>query len=67
MSSFNWQQKEWPSFNFDPLNIGEHLFSFYEHVGHVTGMLKAIPDELQMETLIDIMVAEAIKTSETVN
>ena len=64
MSSFNWQQKEWPSFNFDLTNSEEHLFSFYEHIGHVTGMLKAIPDDMQMETLIDIMVAEAIKTSE---
>ena len=64
MSSFNWQQKEWPSFNFDQTNIEEYLFSFYEHVGLVSGMLKAIPNDMQMETLIDIMVAEAIKTSE---
>jgi Fic family protein len=64
MNRFNWQQKEWPDFKFDLANIEEYLYSFYERVGNVTGMLKAIPDDIQMETLIEIMVAEAIKTSE---
>lgn len=64
MDRFNWQQKEWPDFKFDIINIEMFLYLFYERVGHVTGMLKAIPDDLQMETLIEIMVAEAIKTSE---
>ena len=53
-----------PDFKFDITNIEKFLYSFYERVGHVTGMLKAIPDDLQIETLIEIMVAEAIKTSE---
>jgi len=64
MNKFNWQQKEWPDFKFELANIEEDLYSFYERVGHVTGMLKAIPDDIQMESLIEIMVAEAIKTSE---
>jgi len=64
MDRFNWQQKEWPDFKFDIINIEMFLYLFYERVGHVTGMLKAIPDDLQMETLIEIMVLEAIKTSE---
>jgi len=64
MNRFNWQHKEWPDFKFDIINIEKFLYLFYERVGHVTGMLKAIPDDLQMETLIEIMVAEAIKTSE---
>jgi len=64
MNRFNWEQKEWPDFKFDITIIEKFLFSFYERVGHVTGILKAIPDDLQIETLIEIMVAEAIKTSE---
>jgi len=32
-------------------------------VGHITGILKALPDDTQMEAVIDLMVAEAIKTS----
>ena len=64
MNKFNWQQKEWPDFKFNILNIEKILYSYYERVGNVTGMLKAISDDLQMETLIEIMVTEAIKTSE---
>src|ERR1035437_7206442 len=64
MNRFNWQQKEWPDFKFEIINIENFLYLFYERVGHVTGMLKAIPDDMQMETLIDIMVADAIKSSE---
>ena len=64
MNRFNWQHKEWPDFKFDISNVEKFLYSFYERVGHVTGILKAIPDDLQIETLIEIMVAEAIKTSE---
>jgi len=64
MNRFNWQQKEWPDFKFDISNVEKILYAFYERVGSVSGMLKALPDDLQMETLIEIMVAEAIKTSE---
>ena len=64
MDRFNWQQKEWPDFKFDIANVEKILYSFYERVGNVSGMLKALPDDLQMEMLIEIMVAEAIKTSE---
>ena len=64
MRIFNWQQKEWPDFKFELTNTEEFLFSFYERVGNVAGMLKAIPEDIQMETLIEIMVSEAVKTSE---
>ncbi len=40
------------------------LFTFAEETGHMTGILKALPEGLQTEALIQIMVSEAIKTSE---
>jgi len=64
MRSFNWQHKDWPDFKFDITNLEKYLFQFYERVGHVSGILKAIPDDMQTETLLEIMVAEAVKTSE---
>lgn len=39
------------------------LFTFAEETGHMTGVLKALPEGLQTDALIDIMVSEAVKTS----
>jgi Fic family protein len=64
MRSFNWQHKDWPDFKFELKNLEKYLFPFYERVGHVSGLLKAIPDDMQTETLLEIMVVEAVKTSE---
>jgi Fic family protein len=64
MNKFNWQHREWPDFKFELKNLENYLFQYYELVGHVSGILKAIPDDMQTETLLEIMVAEAVKTSE---
>ena len=64
MSKYNWQLKGWPEFSFEEAQIEDQLFSFAERIGHVNGMLKAMPEEIQLESLIEIMVTEAIKTSE---
>jgi len=40
------------------------LLAFAEQAGHVSGILKAMPEAMQTEAVIDTMVAEAIKTSE---
>lgn len=64
MTGYNWQKKDWPNFSYNLAKIENELFSFAERVGHVGGILKSLPEDMQMEALIDIMVAEAIKTSE---
>ncbi len=61
---YNWQQKDWPQFEYRLNQIENALFEFAEQIGHVSGMLKSMPEEIKMEAIIDIMVAEAIKTSE---
>lgn len=40
------------------------LFEFAELTGHVRGSFKALPEAAQLETVLDMMVAEATKTSE---
>lgn len=64
MIRYNWQQKDWPNFIYTLSEIEDDLFSFAERVGHIAGILKALPGDAQMEAVIDMMVAEAIKTSE---
>lgn len=61
---YNWQQSDWPDFHYNLSEVEDMLFDFAERTGHVSGILKAMPEDIQMEAVIDIMVAEAIKTSE---
>ena len=61
---YNWQQKNWPHFTYTLHDVEDDLFLFAEKTGHISGVLKALPEETQMETIIDIMVSEALKTSE---
>jgi Fic family protein len=64
MVRYNWQQKDWPNFTYTLAQLEDELFSFVERVGHVSGILKTLPADMQLEAVIDMMVAEAIKTSE---
>lgn len=62
--AYNWQLEEWPDFAFSVSKIEEKLYLFTEKTGLISGIFKALPSDTQMEAIIDIMVAEAIKTSE---
>jgi len=61
---YNWQQTDWPDFSYEVQAIDDTLFSFAEETGLITGMLNAMPNDLQTETIINLMVSEAMKTSE---
>jgi Fic family protein len=64
MEVYNWQKKEWPHFIYTENAFENELYSFIEKSGMVSGVLKAIPDAIQKETLIEMIVSEAVKTSE---
>ncbi|SEI37619.1 Fic family protein [Dyadobacter sp. SG02] len=59
-----WQHPAWPDFQYDLAGIEDILFVFAEETGHIGGILKGAPDGIQVEALINTLVAEAIKTSE---
>lgn len=61
---YNWQQSDWLDFKYDISSVLDLLFAFAEETGHISGILKTLPDNTQLETIIDIMIAEAMKTSE---
>ncbi len=61
---YNWQQPDWPDFRFDLQEIDDSLFAFAEETGRISGMLNAMSEDMQMEAIVNTMVAEAIKTSE---
>lgn len=62
--TYNWQQHDWPNFRYDLSSVQESLLAFAEKTGHAGGVLKALPHNLQLETVIQLMVTEAIKSSE---
>ncbi|MEQ9402857.1 MAG: Fic family protein [Cyclobacteriaceae bacterium] len=64
---YNWQQSDWPNFTFETSQIEELLIDFAQKLGRSTGLLDALPESAQKEAIIELMVAEAIKTSEIEN
>lgn len=64
MAIYNWQQPDWPLFKFRTEEVEDDLLLFSEKAGRVSGIIEALPEESRSETLIDIILTEAIKTSE---
>lgn len=64
MNIYNWQQKDWPEFEYSTQIVDSEALIFAEKLGKVKGVLSALPESIQIETVLETMVAEAIKTSE---
>ena len=64
MIVYNWQHKKWPLFEYEETLLEKDLLSFYEKSGRISGATIALPEAVQMEALVEMMVSEAIKTSE---
>lgn len=62
--AYNWQLKKWPQYTYNKETIGDPQLSFGLKTGEIAGMLLGLSTEEQNEAIIDLMVAEAIKTSE---
>jgi Fic family protein len=58
-----WQQHDWPQFRLDTAKIQEILYQYALETGALSGGLVQLPEDIQQEAMVDIMVAEAIKTS----
>lgn len=64
---YNWQQADWGKFKFSQKEFEDILYIFVAESGNLKGLLHAIPKTSQEETLIEILVSEALKTSEIEN
>lgn len=62
--NYNWQQPDWPDFRYQLNDIEDILFAFADHAGRAGGILEGLSDVTRTETVVEIMVAEALKTSE---
>lgn len=61
--TYNWQQADWPHFRYDLDGLHENLFIFAERIGHASGALKGISETARTETILNLMIEEAVKTS----
>lgn len=64
MKLYNWQLPDWPNFRFDLTSVHETLFSIAEKMGLINGKLEHLNENLQTETMVNLMVEEAVKTSQ---
>ena len=61
---WNWQQNDWPEFNYDSSALSELEGRFLRQSGVHQGTLKHISADDKMRLTIDLMSTEAINTSE---
>jgi len=62
--NYNWQQKDWPNFQYEEDKIGVTPLGFGLASGQMEGILMGLSDDKKNEAIIDLLVSEAIKTSE---
>jgi len=51
LRTYNWQQKDWPKFTFHTHGIEEEFLAIAVGIGHVSGVLAALPENIQLNTL----------------
>ncbi len=61
---YNWQLSDWTEFTFQLGSSEKALFTFAQRAGRASGLLEGLSENIQTETVIEMMVLEAIKTSE---
>jgi Fic family protein len=64
MIDYNWQQPDWTSFRFDLSGLEKDLLRYVQQTGRLDGLTSAMSGQLRLETVISLMVEEAVKTSE---
>src|SRR5438128_11882817 len=64
MTRYNWQLPDWPNFLYDLSTLHETLFLVAEKMGFIKGEFAHLTANLQTEAIINLMVEEAVKTSE---
>lgn len=61
---YNWQQPDWPNFTYDDSLFDDAIELFAKSIGYVGGLLATLSEEQVSKLTLDIIVSEAIKTSE---
>ncbi len=60
---YNWQLPGWRNFSYDEKAVEKFILAFAEKAGYVNGVVGTLGESFQLETIIELLVAEAMKTS----
>ena len=61
---YNWQKDDWPNFTYDVTVVEDLLMVYLQNAGRLEGAINTMSDKDQAETIVQMMVVEAMKTSE---
>jgi Fic family protein len=61
---YNWEQNNWCKFTYQLNKIEPLLYQFAQNLGRINGLLETFTAELETDVIVEMMVSEAIKTSE---
>lgn len=61
--NYNWQQNNWPNFEFGETIIDNLSTELALELGEIKGIVDSLSKEVQEETILQIMISEAIQTS----
>jgi Fic family protein len=61
---YNWQFPAWPDFYYEIEEIQPLIIAFAQETGEISGVLQGLPDDIKQEALLQLILSEAIKTSE---
>src|SRR5690606_1117012 len=61
---YNWQLDSWPNFSYSTDNLPPIVIAFAKEFGIAKGLMTGLNEDLKQETLVEILISEAIKTSE---
>ncbi len=64
MKRYNWQQQDWPHFRYDTSGLHAVMLFIAEKIGLINGKLSHLDKHMQTEVMLNLMVEEAVKTSE---
>ena len=62
--TYIWQHKNWPKFTYSVDKLQEISISFAQEIGLVNGLILGLNEDLKQEALLELLISEAIKTSE---
>lgn len=64
LMEYHWQIKGWPSFVWSLETMEVEVLTFMDKVGQLQGQLDSLSDESRKDTVADLMITEAMRSSE---
>ena len=61
---YNWQYSDWANFNYSDSVLESLLVEFASEIGEIKGIIQSLSNENQQDTILQMMISEAVKTSE---